>query len=261
MPFTFSHPAAVLPLARFRRGPYALSALIIGSMTPDLEYFFWFRHTALVGHSIPGLFVFCLPAGILALWCFHSFVKYPANLLLPKPFRRRLATLSTLRPRIDSGQSKLLALCVGVGAATHIAWDSITNQRSGLFAQMPAFCQTVFQTGGIDLNICDILQHGSTIAGLAILTLAAWLWMRGRPVQNTDRSDLPDWLRRTVLLSLFGLSVLSAMYVGAPNWFGRGAGRKSPVAYDHIAVAAMAALMFGILLYAAIYNLAKKPSK
>jgi hypothetical protein len=36
MPFTLAHPAIVVPLALQR---LILSALIIGSMTPDLEYF------------------------------------------------------------------------------------------------------------------------------------------------------------------------------------------------------------------------------
>lgn len=36
MPFTGSHPAAVLPLLRWGLIP---SALVIGSMSPDLGYF------------------------------------------------------------------------------------------------------------------------------------------------------------------------------------------------------------------------------
>ncbi|MSQ59664.1 MAG: DUF4184 family protein [Betaproteobacteria bacterium] len=39
MPFTIAHPAAALPLLRPLRGFGVLSALVIGSMTPDFPYF------------------------------------------------------------------------------------------------------------------------------------------------------------------------------------------------------------------------------
>jgi hypothetical protein len=257
MPFTFSHPAAILPLARFRRGPYALSALIIGSMTPDLEYFFSFRHSPIVAHSLLGLVVFCLPVGILALWCFHSFVKQPARLLLPKPLRYRLAELSTLRPHIASGQGLLLVLLVGAGAATHIVWDNFTNQRSGIVARIPAFHQTVMRMGGIDFNLCDIVQQGSTAAGLGIVACSIWLWMRRRPMKTPVDSDLPNWLRRIILLFLCGLSILVALIAGEPGGVEGGAMRWATIEYDRVAVVAMAVLMFGLLLYTAIFHWSK----
>ena len=39
MPFTFSHPAAVLPLRLLPRHWFSLTGLVIGSMVPDFEYF------------------------------------------------------------------------------------------------------------------------------------------------------------------------------------------------------------------------------
>jgi hypothetical protein len=39
MPFTFAHPAIVLPLKHLPKRWYSLTGLIIGSMTPDFEYF------------------------------------------------------------------------------------------------------------------------------------------------------------------------------------------------------------------------------
>ena len=43
MPFTFSHPAVILPATYLDKKYYCLSALIIGSMTPDFEYFIRMR--------------------------------------------------------------------------------------------------------------------------------------------------------------------------------------------------------------------------
>ncbi|SEF46838.1 protein of unknown function [Flavobacterium urumqiense] len=38
MPFTFSHPAIILPFLKNKK--LSATALIIGSMSPDFEYFF-----------------------------------------------------------------------------------------------------------------------------------------------------------------------------------------------------------------------------
>ncbi|WP_262496247.1 DUF4184 family protein [Flavobacterium piscis] len=40
MPFTFSHPAIILPLKYLPKNWISLTGLIIGSLTPDFEYFY-----------------------------------------------------------------------------------------------------------------------------------------------------------------------------------------------------------------------------
>lgn len=89
MPFTLSHPAAVLPFARAlaRRG--LLSAVVIGSMVPDFGWFMPWRPTRLETHSAGALFTFCLPAGICAYWAFQWLFKEPLiELLPPGPYAR-----------------------------------------------------------------------------------------------------------------------------------------------------------------------------
>jgi len=49
MPFTFSHPAIVLPLATLRRQWISATGLIIGSITPDFEYFIRMKNTESTG--------------------------------------------------------------------------------------------------------------------------------------------------------------------------------------------------------------------
>ena len=39
MPFTFSHPAIVLPLTFLRRQWFSLTGLAVGSLTRDVKYF------------------------------------------------------------------------------------------------------------------------------------------------------------------------------------------------------------------------------
>jgi hypothetical protein len=66
VPYPFAHPAAVLPLARFG----VPSALVIGSVAPDLWYLLPFIDRAQT-HSLSGVLAFCLPAGLLLYLLFH----------------------------------------------------------------------------------------------------------------------------------------------------------------------------------------------
>ncbi len=60
MPFTFSHPAAVLPFTRLTPRYLNFAALVIGSTTPDMGYFLHdlrYRHLA---HTFGGSFLIWL---------------------------------------------------------------------------------------------------------------------------------------------------------------------------------------------------------
>ncbi|RKZ85433.1 MAG: hypothetical protein DRR19_16380 [Candidatus Parabeggiatoa sp. nov. 1] len=61
MPFTLSHPAAAVPLAR---GGLVLSALVVGSMSPDFLYFLCLSTQYQFGHTFIGVFVFDIPTGL-----------------------------------------------------------------------------------------------------------------------------------------------------------------------------------------------------
>lgn len=69
IPFTCSHPALIIPLRWYG---FVLSALIIGSMAPDFEYFIRFSTTRTISHTIPGVFTFCLPAGFIVFLLYHK---------------------------------------------------------------------------------------------------------------------------------------------------------------------------------------------
>jgi hypothetical protein len=53
MPFTLVHPIVTIPIRKYG---FPLSALIIGSMTPDFNYFIFPKLS--VGHTLLGQFYF-----------------------------------------------------------------------------------------------------------------------------------------------------------------------------------------------------------
>ena len=56
MPFTPAHPAIVLPLIRSRY--FSATGLIIGSLSPDFEYFFKMSVDSIYSHSKGGIILF-----------------------------------------------------------------------------------------------------------------------------------------------------------------------------------------------------------
>ena len=87
VPFTLAHAAAAYPLRRTR---LVLSALIIGTFTPDLEFFLRFAPRGPFSHTPRGLFLFCLPVGFVVYWLFHAVVKEPLAAVLPRAARERV---------------------------------------------------------------------------------------------------------------------------------------------------------------------------
>jgi len=75
MPFTFSHPAIVLPLLKFSPKYISASAVIIGSMTPDFEYFIRMRLMQVHGHNLFGALYFDLPVAIVCTLLFQLIVR------------------------------------------------------------------------------------------------------------------------------------------------------------------------------------------
>jgi hypothetical protein len=89
MPFTFSHAAIVLPLRLLPKKWFSLTALVIGSLTPDFEYFIRMKVQSNFSHTILGVFWFDLPFGILLAFLFHNIVRNSLFENLPLPLRSR----------------------------------------------------------------------------------------------------------------------------------------------------------------------------
>src|SRR5438552_11102134 len=84
MPFTFfAHQAPVMPLKLVFPRRFCGLALAVGSMAPDLEYFFRGQLGSVVGHTLAGQFYFCLPLTLLLVWVIRNVVAEPLSCHLP----------------------------------------------------------------------------------------------------------------------------------------------------------------------------------
>ncbi|MGW4652544.1 DUF4184 family protein [Kitasatospora sp. NPDC004289] len=146
MPFTFSHPAAVLPL--LGRGRWVAAGLVAGAMAPDVPYF---AESVLRGSyryggpthrwwAVPTVDVAI--AGASALW-WYGVVRPERR--SPVPFGR-------------------FVLSAAVGAGTHVLWDSFTHEGRWGVRVLPVLDTRV---AGVPLH--TVLQYGTSLLGLAAL--------------------------------------------------------------------------------------------
>jgi hypothetical protein len=216
MPFTFAHPAIVLPLVGRLRVPYATSALVIGAMAPDFEYFMRLRVLATISHTLAGLFFFCLPVGMLVLVVFHRMIKRPAALLLPDWLRCRIEAAMSQR-RVRPSDAGVIGVLLVAGAATHLAWDSFTHPGGWAVQRWPALSMPVGTVFGLHVAVYKLLQHGSTLIGLVVLVLVTAAWVRRQPVVAvTDRALTPS-ARWAALVGIVVASVTAGVV-----WAARG---------------------------------------
>ena len=128
MPFTFSHPAAILPLLPLRLVP---SALVIGSMTPDLPYYVPGQPISSADtHAAGGIIGLDLALGALVFAVWHVLLAPTLVALAPAALRDRLAPDLPVPARRYVGGPVAVALVLvslAAGAATHVLWDAFTH--------------------------------------------------------------------------------------------------------------------------------------
>lgn len=168
MPFTPAHPALVLPLLRWRY--ISATALIIGSMAPDFEYFFKMSVNGHHGHTFWGALYFDLPVTFLLAWLFHAVVKRNAIHNLPIFLQRKFQdTLSLDFMAYFKSHVAIFVVSTLIGTASHLLWDNFTH-NSGFFVQEMEVYQTVHvHYGGVRYPLFYALQNISSGVGLAIV--------------------------------------------------------------------------------------------
>ncbi|PVX49279.1 uncharacterized protein DUF4184 [Balneicella halophila] len=174
MPFTFSHPAIVLPLNYLPKKWISLTGLIIGSLTPDFEYFLRMRIKSNYSHTFDGLFWFDLPLGVLLAFIFHNIVRNRLFDNLPFFLKSRFLQFNQFNWNKNFKKNWLvIIISVLIGAISHIFWDSFTHDNGYFIQKIPGLSNTI-DILGKQIPILKILQHSSTLIGGLIITFAIY---------------------------------------------------------------------------------------
>src|SRR5438094_335730 len=131
MPFTFTHPSAVLPFNYLPKRWISFSALVIGSITPDFEYFIRMIDESFYSHTWAGLFWLDLPLGFLLWLLYHYVVKEPLLLHLPLFLSRKFNRHIPRKRFIIYWKRIPVVFCsLLIGALTHLVWDKLTHHTA-----------------------------------------------------------------------------------------------------------------------------------
>jgi hypothetical protein len=209
MPFTPTHVLAITPIAAVYRGRLPFSALAIGSMIPDLLLFVPLPPGYSTTHSLPGLFMACLPPGMLGFVAFQAVIKRPLISLRPAAVSDRCSEIaeSSLAPSV--GSAVRVALAVAIGAATHVVWDAFTHGGRWGTHLVPWLDSTVLTVGGYATPGYKVLQYGSTAVGLPLLAALAVVWVSGQPAARLESlPSAPGGARVGAVLAALGIPVV-----------------------------------------------------
>ena len=198
MPFPLAHPAAVLPLRRYCSKWLNFSALVIGTLVPDLGYLFW--EGSLLSHHILGSILFGLPVGLLILAAFCAF-RTPLVVRMPEAVRRSLLPLC----RRSAGPVWITVLSLIIGIWTHVLWDSVTHPDGWLVGHIPVLFSPVFRFDGRTARVCTVLWYGSSFIAVGWLFMAFEKWKQnaitaGGGNVETERRSVQDAIVLAILV-------------------------------------------------------------
>lgn len=211
MPFTLSHPAAVLPL-RIRTPALPFTALVIGSMTPDAEYYLPFEpFPRRLTHAFSGVLTVDLVLGLAVLVAVQLVLAAPLAALLPRAWGERVRSWGrTGVPRSVAAAALTIAALV-LGAATHVLWDAFTHINGQVVEHVPALRRQVGR-----YPVFQWLQLLSSVFGLMAIGVSLWRhrWWGFAPLSDADRQAWRgrSWVVRAVPVLLVVSAVGFALY-------------------------------------------------
>lgn len=211
MPFTLSHPAAAVPFAQWG---LVLSALVVGSMSPDFLYFLGLSTRYQFGHSLLGVLLFDIPASLIVLWLFHHILKRPLVSLFPISHQQCLIPFIQEFSFTPFWRFLKIMLSIALGALTHIVWDAFTHQSGWVVLQLPVLAMPIVETSQTSIKLYKLLQHGSTFLGAMLLLYWYLKWLKRAPsLPLKSLTLLSLQTRRLIIFSIgFSSSLLAIIY-------------------------------------------------
>ena len=250
MPWTFSHPAAILPLRRFTPKYLSLPALVCGSMSPDMSYYVgnYALGWGTYAHTAAGSVVLDVPVGLVCLLLFYV-LRGPLWFLLPQPHRSALAPMLASAPWRRVSFLIIAPVSVLIGAWTHNFWDSFTHYTGWMVLHLPFL-----------YSVCRYLQHLSTVVGIAALALVYFPWLRQqRHLEQPIRADAVRYIAAMVAL-VVAVAVAYPFALRGSEAFGSNHGFQ--VLAIELAIYTGSALGLIVLVYSAVYavvTVARRP--
>ena len=222
MPFTLSHAIFAVPIKYIKPKYFSTTGLILGSMSPDFEYFVRLEPYRSIGHSMLGLLLQAIPLSIIIAFLVHHVIKVPLSLHLTSRYDLntrflhflQLESLRSLRSWI------VLIVSIVIGFATHIIIDGFTHAHGHFVNLFPVLNEQLF----INMPTYKLLQYGSSMLGMILLIglLAYYLYRNNTlstiTIKVTKQQKYIYWL--IVIVTAVLVTILKLLLSSSHNILG-----------------------------------------
>ncbi|MFY8091829.1 MAG: DUF4184 family protein [Chitinophagaceae bacterium] len=243
MPFTFAHPAIILPLSKNKKLP--LSALIIGSLIPDFEFYFQLREVEQIGHDTIGIILFDIPAGFLMLFIYHHYIRIYLRTILPDVV---LYKCNTLVYNFKSNQKNLFSLnnllALLIGITSHLFLDLFTHHYSFLITYVPQLKETI----GFFNYSMPLFQVNQILLSIVGLFIVFFFYLKIPSTASTNH----EFNLNNILSFLFLATLILAVRL---IFF------SSYNSFWSIVVAVVGACLYSLIINSMLYYFKKNKSK
>lgn len=245
MPFTFSHPALVIPLLRARRRWPWLSAtgLITGSLAPDFEKFFRLHLASSHSHTLASLLYFSLPVSVALAFVFHLVVRRPLLAHLPAGLQRRVGRYAGLDwPAHFRHHYPGVGLSILLGAAGHLCWDIFTHPNA-MTHRLPGTA-VVVHLGGRAFSVYQISGVLNSVLGAVAIAWCVWRMPQQLGAWAPSRTSKPGYWALVFLIT--GALLVQWLHTVSSRWIDFG-------------ITAISAFMVGLLVASVWFRSAVQP--
>ncbi|WP_207431041.1 DUF4184 family protein [Sabulibacter ruber] len=240
MPFTFSHPAVILPFKSVSGEKVSLTALALGSMAPDFEFFFRMRAETDISHTLRGIFLFDIPVIIAMAFLYHCWVRNAFIDHLPPYFQKKFSVYKNFHWPAFFRQNWLMVITSGfLGVVTHLLCDDFTHHY-GWTANNFGFLAAHYQIFDTPVPGYHLLQYVSSLL-LGLILIIEALYLPNGPSNWSAKAFYTYW----------GVVIL----ITVPTFVLRFALRDRELIMDDIIMTAIAAGLLGIVVASTAANL------
>lgn len=241
MPFTAAHPAIILPLNKAFKRYVSLTALVIGSITPDFEYFLRMQIKSVYSHTTAGLLFFDLPVGLAMFILYNAYIKDVLISNLPMFLKCRLWSFKNdHRNEMSSKQWLIVVTSLIIGAASHSFWDAFTHP-TGWFVKH----SDVLMNEALSVPYFKLLQHASTLVGISVIFYG--LLKLPQTSIYSESNYLKFWIVYTLIFIMIFLTRIIYLIIN-----------QQPLAIGLIIVTLISAALLALLIQCLLVRYFKK---
>ncbi len=220
-----------------------MTALALGSMAPDFEFFFRMRAQTDISHTLKGIFLFDIPVVLVMAILYHGWVRDPLINHLPPFLRNRLWVYKGFDWRAYFRENWVTVVTSAfLGTVTHFLCDDFTHHY-GWTANNISLLSAPYELFGKAVPGYHILQYlSSLVLGIFLVVEALKLPLASK-----------EGMQPTFFL-FWGIILL----ITVPTFILRFAIRDREMTMDDTIMTAIAAGLLGLLVASSVLNLSKK---